>query len=165
MSKLIAPKVGDYWEGQGGFYVGPYTPHDGSETRHLIASLDNIIVAPWGEYGKDIPGAENKFDGRINTQAILTADSKNKAALHVTNLEVDGHKDFYWPAQLELMQCYINLGARIKDALKDLWVHSSTQCSASIAWAQDFDYGGVGGWGKDGGARVLPLRNFSDSVL
>lgn len=148
MSKLIAPKVGEYWEGQGGQYVGLYIPHDGSKARHLIASLDNIIVAPWGKYGLDIQDANNKFDGRVNTRAILKADPKNKAALHVTSLEVDGHKDFYWSSQLEVMQCYINLGAHIKEVLKDLWVHSSTQCSAHGAWSQNFGYGGVVEWSK-----------------
>lgn len=165
MSKLTVPKIGDYWKGQGGLYVGLYTPHDGSEERHLIANLDSIIVAPWGMYGLDIPGAGNKFDGRVNTRAIISAVPKNKAALHVTSLEADGHKDFYWPAQLEVMQCYINLGARIKEVLKDSWVHSSTQSSAYNAWFQHFGYGLVNVWGKSSIAGVLPLRSISTSVI
>lgn len=164
-TRLITPKIGEYWEGEGGHYIGLYTPRDGSEARHLIANLDNIIVVPWGKYGLDIPGAGNKFDGRINTRVILEADPQNKAALHVTNLEVDGHKDFFWPAQLELMLAYVNLGARIKEALKDPWVHSSTQYSAYGAWIQGFSNGNVGGWYKGDRASVLALRSISDSVI
>lgn len=164
-TKLIVPKIGEYWEGEGGHYAGLYTPFDGSEARHLIANLDNIIVVPWGKYGVHIPGASSKFDGRINTRAILAADPKNKAVLHVTSLEVDGHKDFFWPAQLELMQAYINLGARIKNALKESWVHSSTQCSASYAWTQYFGDGGTYSWSKSYEASVLALRSVSTLVL
>lgn len=164
-TNLIIPKIGQYWEGEGGHYAGLFTPQDGSEARHLIVDLSHIIIASWGEYGQDIPGAESKFDGRANTLAILAADPDNKAALHVSSLEVDGHKDFFWPAQLELMQVYINLGARIADVLKDSWVHSSTQCAAGGAWGQFFGDGNVDTWTKDYKASVLALRSISASVL
>lgn len=134
---LSTPLPGQYWEGQGGYYAGLMV--DGNQLWYIILSdvkheLDSLT---WGESSSEIKGDFSRRDGRKNTALILAAEPDNAAAQHVTALLIDGHKDFYWPAQHELDQ--INITCPDLMGKKQYW--SSTQFSASLAWIQDFEDG------------------------
>jgi hypothetical protein len=134
---LSTPLPGQYWEGQGGYYAGLMV--DGNQLWYIILSdakheLDSLT---WGKSSNEIKGDFSRRDGRKNTALILAAEPDNKAAQHVTALLIDGHKDFYWPAQHELDQ--INITCPHLMGTKQYW--SSTQYSALTAWLQDFENG------------------------
>ncbi|MES2181572.1 MAG: DUF1566 domain-containing protein [Pseudomonadota bacterium] len=131
------PAPGQIWPGQGGVYVG--IMRDGDNYWHLIMAtgVSGVTSAHWGEYGIEIPGEVSRRDGLYNTQLILAADPANKIATYVAQLEIDGHKDFYWPAQCENNLIFINA----PDHVGTGWHWSSTQYSARLAWIQYFDGG------------------------
>lgn len=136
--QLVAPRVGTYWEGQGGIYLGVMPGIDGGRDYHLIASADEGTDLEWGPYGKRVEGADSKFDGSDNTLAILGSGQVCPAAGWASKYTKDGHSDFYLPAQRELNLCY---ATSAENFVKD-WYWSSTQYSAGYAWRQGFAYGG-----------------------
>ncbi len=134
---LSTPLPGQYWEGQGGYYAGLMV--DGNQLWYIILSdakyeLESLT---WGKQPNEIKGDFSRRDGRKNTALILAAEPDNEAAQHVTALLIDGHKDFYWPAQHELDQ--INITCPQLMGIKQYW--SSTQYSADHAWIQAFELG------------------------
>ena len=131
--KLIPPLIGEYWHGQGGIFVGTIN-NRGNEQWHLILAVAQNKLA-WGKRGVSVEGADDFWDGAANTAALLTAESP--IAIWAASLEVDGHKDFYIPAQRELNLLNINA-----NHLAEKVIHwSSTQYGAYYAWSQDFEYG------------------------
>lgn len=130
------PRIGDYWPGQGGVYAG--IVRDGNRQWHLIlADQQHTIEAEWGTYPNQIPGDFSRRDGQHNTALILAAEPENTIATHCTALLIDGHKDFYWPAQCENNLLFTNL----PEQLTPDWHWSSTQSSAHHAWLQVFEDG------------------------
>ena len=124
---IKAPRVGTYWEGEGGLHGGIFTPRDGSAPRILIVDLAHMLQRRrWGKTG-DGAGATNLFDGAANTRAILEYDPDNEIAKHVTTLEVDGHKDFFWPSIFEFTHLFVTVGDKILEALDGWGAWSSSQ--------------------------------------
>jgi hypothetical protein len=131
------PQVGEAWPGEGGVYAGII--RDGSRQWHLILATapSSLISAEWGNYGESEPSAVSTIDGLANTQALVSSKHSHPAAEQVAALVIDGHNDFYLPAQKENNLLYINL----PEHLAAEWHWSSTQYSALIAWLQNFGDG------------------------
>jgi hypothetical protein len=136
-TQLVAPRLGAYWEGQGGIYVGAMPSIDGGRGYHLIASVDEGVDLEWGASNKRVEGADSKRDGSANTLALLGSGYPHPAAAWASKYTKDGHSDFYLPAQRELNLCYATCAEHFE---KD-WYWSSTQHSAGWAWFQNFLYG------------------------
>lgn len=132
---MQTPKIGDYWQNEGGIFVGTINHHAGGKQWHLIMAVAQNKLA-WGEYGVEIEGAEDYWDGAANTKAMLATD-KSPAATWAASLNIDGHSDFYIPAQRELNLICINAN----HLAEKTWHWSSTQFSASYAWSQTFEDG------------------------
>ena len=127
--------IGEYWPGQGGIYAG--IMRDGDHQWHLILADQSTIKTTWGEYPSEIPGEFSRRDGLANTRLILAAEPQNTAALQCTQLIIDSHQDYYWPAQCENNLLFANL----PEHLEKCWHWSSTQYSSDTAWGQGFEYG------------------------
>ena len=134
--KLHAPAIREYWPGQGGFYAGIVCDIKTNQRWHLILA-EGHSETTWGGYGQTCDGADSFTDGAQNTQHLLADGNEHPAAQWAASLEIDGHKDFYLPAQKELNLVYINL--QDKCAPKYHW--SSTQYSSNGAWVQTFEHG------------------------
>ena len=162
-SIIDAPRVGTYWEGKGGLNGGIFTPRDGSAPRILIFDLDHVIQRKrWGK-SANVAGATNLFDGAANTRAILESDPDNEIAKHVTSLDVDGHKDFFWPSIFELTQLFVTAGDKILEALDGYgaWGSSQHPDGPSDAYVQFFD-NGLQGWDrKDDEFGAVDVRSAS----
>jgi hypothetical protein len=150
---LVEPRVGTYWEGQGGIYVGVMPGIDGGRDCHLIASVDEGEDLEWGPYGERIEGADSKRDGSANTLSLLGSGHAHPAAIWASKYTKDGHTDFYLPAQRELNLCYATCAEQFAKA----WYWSSTQYSAGIAWYQHFagGYQSIANKGYPGRARAF----------
>lgn len=153
--KMHPPTIRDYWPEQGGFYAGIACDIKTNQRWHLILA-ESHSETTWGGYGQTCDGADSFTDGVQNTQHLLADSNEHPAAQWAASLEIDGHADFYLPAQKELMLVYINL--QDKCAPKYHW--SSTQCSSNFAWFQDFEYGGQGLYGKDDRLAVRAVRRI-----
>ncbi len=143
------PAIGHYWNGKGGIYAG--IMRDGDRQWHLILASETVepvtedkyqiancaFKGTWGQYPNKIDGEFSRNDGLHNTQLIIAAEPENNLALNITSLTIDGHTDFYWPAQCENNLLFINL----REHLTQQWHWSSTQYSARYAWFQHFAVG------------------------
>ncbi|WP_321810117.1 hypothetical protein [Burkholderia sp. BCC1985] len=160
---VIMPPVGTYWEGEGGFNGGIFQPRDGSAPRILIYDIANILEsARWGKTTA-VAASAGKFDGAANTRAILEADPDNVIAKHITSLEIDGHRDFFWPAIFELTHLFVTAGDKILDALPGYGAWSSSQPPGypSDAYVQYFDDGGQFWYHKDDEFGAVAVRSKS----
>lgn len=116
------PQIGDPLDG--GYYVGLISHTANSIATHaLIAAPVEYGVAGqnypiafgslgprWAVSAVDIPGAVSVFDGKLNTDAILTnSESNHPAALFCRQANIDGYTDWYLPAPAELSIAYFNL--------------------------------------------------------
>lgn len=154
------PAVGEYWEGQGGVYAGFIRGESGAPGWHLIvpthpsATNDSI---KWGPYNIDV-GVASHTDGRANTTALALLGDEYQAATWATNLEIEGHRDFYLPARRELALAEVNLA----DHFVKGWYWSSTQYSADYAWSQYFGdgYQSSAHKGNPGRARAVRRLQF-----
>lgn len=156
LQQLVTPRIGAYWEGQGGIYVGVMPGIDGGRDYHLIVSAEEGTNLEWGPYGKRIEGADSKSDGSANTLSLLGSGSVHPAAVWASKYTADGHVDFYLPAQRELNLCYATCAEKFA---KD-WYWSSTQYSAGYAWFQDFYDGGQSYALKYGTGRARAVRRL-----
>lgn len=154
--QLVAPRVGTYWEGQGGVYVGVMPGIDGSRDYHLIVSTEEGTSLEWGAYSKRIEGADSKRDGAANTLALLGSGGTHPAAAWASKYTKDGHTDFYLPAQRELNLCYATCAEQFAKG----WYWSSTQYSAYYAWFQYFYDGYQYYAGKDSTGRARAVRRL-----
>ncbi len=145
------PRVGDYWEGQGGHYAGIMRDAKTGEQWHLILVDHPGFKSPWGKYGTLIEGEFSRIDGTTNTALILQQDPENKIAKAIRELEAEGHTDCYWPAEYENNLICANL----PDLVEPIWHWSSTQYSSSYAWFQTFADGSQTVYGK---YEVLAVR-------
>ena len=137
LNSIALPRIGAYWEGQGGIYVGVMPGIDGGRDYHLIVTIDEGEELQWGTSGTRAEGADSKRDGAANTLALLASSHEHPAAEWASKYTKDGHSDFYLPAQRELNLCYATCAEHFE---KD-WYWSSTQHLAGWAWYQGFDYG------------------------
>lgn len=148
------PRIGDYWQNEGGIFVGTINHNNAGQQWHLILAVPQNKLA-WGEYGEEIEGAEDYWDGAANTQAMLVTE-KCPAATWAASLSIDGHQDFYIPAQRELNLICINAN----HLAEKVWHWSSTQCSANTAWYQRFEYGYQDTSGKGIELQVRAVRRI-----
>lgn len=156
---FAVPRLGEYWEGQGGIYAG-VMPIETGGFAHRIVSVDEAEDLQYGGYGDEIADAENKIDGAANTRALIADSNEHPAAKWCANYSKDGHSDFYLPAQRELSLAW----ATIAHAFGSGWYWSSTQYSAGDAWGQGFGDGDADGLGKGGDARVRPFRRLEFGI-
>ncbi len=151
------PAIGQHWQGQGGIYAG--IMRDADRQWHLILATKEAadIDEEWGTYGETITGEFSRRDGLHNTQLILAGEPENKIASYITSLIIDGHNDFYWPAQCENNLLFNNL----PEHLSHEWHWSSTQYSARSAWSQLFEGGNQGISSKDNSLAARAVRRLS----
>ncbi|MBM2883961.1 DUF1566 domain-containing protein [Chromobacterium phragmitis] len=153
------PKIGEYWPGQGGVYVGLMRGHDGQPDYHLIAAPGEagfVKEITWGGYEKDEPDAKSEWDGKANTLALARSSIDHPAAEWAAGLEIDGHADWYLPARRESVLCYANTPELFEKA----WYWTSTQCSPGGAWLQGFGDGGQDTCHKNDELRARAVRRF-----
>jgi hypothetical protein len=157
-STIALPRVGQVWDEQRGTFLGVMPGVNGGRDYALIlpASKDaDLGKRPWGERGKDIPGATSNTDGAGNTKAM--AEAGNALATEVIGMEVDGFSGLYIPARHEARLAYL-MAADLFD--KDFWHWTSTQCSPNFAWGQGFGGGYQGNNGKNNEGVVRLVRRF-----
>jgi hypothetical protein len=145
---------------QGGVDVGLFTPPDGSRPYQIIVALlpeAHLEPTRWGPFGLDV-GATSDWDGRANTDAILRADPSNAIAQQFRNMEIDGHRGFYWASKRETDHIYGTMGALVRMFLSNGVAWTSTQSSAYYAWSQNFGSGYTNSWGKGYRAGALAVR-------
>lgn len=80
-SPSMAPKIGEYWPGQGGIYAGVCRGRDGEPDYHLILC-------------REVPEQEFKWQAALD---------------HAKTIEADDHKDFTVPTRWESALLYANL--------------------------------------------------------
>ncbi len=147
------PAHGEYWVGQGGYYICTLPALLGLPARHLIASKDEGEELTFGPY-EDISGATSPIDGPSNTKALLAA-GKHPAAKWASEHTTDGHSDFHLPAKLDMVMAQICAPQLFN---KEGYYWTSTQDSRGGAFVQDCEYGSSGWDGKDTEHRVRAFR-------
>lgn len=153
------PSIGEYWDGQGGVYVGFVRGPVTSRGWHLILPVDPSARAKdltWGPYGTDVLEAAHPSDGLANTEALIGCAGNYPAAEFTRQVSVDGHKDFYLPARRELALIEMN----VPELVEKGWWWSSTQYSARSAYLQTFSNGLTDGWLKGSKAGALAVRRL-----
>lgn len=157
-ASLAVPNVGEYWEGQGGIYAGFIRGDKGGPGWHLIVPTHPSATADsikWGPYNIDV-GTSSPTDGRANTLALALLGIEYEAATWATDLEIEGHTDFYLPSRRELALAEVN----VADLFVKGWYWTSTQSSADFAWGQDFGGGGQHGAYKGYPGRARAVRRL-----
>lgn len=149
-----SPKVGQYWAGKGGIYLGVIA--DGDRQWHLILATtpESNLRGEWGGYGNTVEGEFSFADGQHNTNLLLASNNEHPILEKIKSLTIEGHNDFYFPAQKENNLIYINAQQHVDQT----WHWSSTQCSAYGAWIQGFEGGRQGVDYEDGGYAVRAVR-------
>ena len=164
---ITLPAFGAVIPGQGGMFAailrGPTV--DGVEQPPFALLVSDAATGEfedvvWGESGKDVPGSSSRTDGMANTTAMLLASCP--AALQVSELTIDGHKDWYLPSLGELNSAAANVPELFST---DDWYWTSTQYSRRHAFVQGFEDGYSDWSGKDDGRRVRAFRRISLDLL
>ena len=150
------PEIGEYWEGEGGIFIGWMPERDGGSAYPLVAASgpESEIKAAFGGGGHETKGAGSAHDGAANTLALLSDGKDHPAASFAAKYTADGHGDFYLPARRELMLCEINVPSQFTKGL--YW--SSTQRSAYYAYLMVFEVGWQGDDVKNAELLVRPVR-------
>jgi hypothetical protein len=152
------PKIGSYWEGEGGVYAGFSRGWGDVPDGHLIVPTDQRACfedVKLGTHGIDVKGATSERDGLGNTKALAEAGSALCKA--ILGLEIEGHSDYFLMARRDGALCYANVPELFET---NEWYLLSTQFSASSAWDQDFDGGGQDHYGKKFSARARACRRL-----
>jgi len=112
------------------------------------------VQLPWGEYGKNVPGADSLTDGLANTESMLAAGCA--AADHIQTLRNQHGAGLYLPARGE----YWALRANVPELFEKGWHWTSTQGSADGAFVQGFEDGDSFWSSKDYEFRVRAVRRI-----
>jgi hypothetical protein len=142
-TSIQPPRIGEFWEGQGGIYAGVMRGESGLLDYHLIvptdvtASIKNIM---WAENDNFQLGVLSEVDGLANTLVLCASTSHHPAAQWAQTLAIEGHHDFYLPARYELLLVHINL-SKILRLHNCHWSSTLDAGNPGCAWAQDFNYG------------------------
>lgn len=143
------PAIGQYWPGQGGYYMGILPAIGALPARHLIVGAEAPTRLTWGPYGTTVEGANSRTDGAANTAAILAHKAAKggefPAAEWAAAYAADGHNDFHLPSQADLFFASLQPAGTFAMA----WHWSSTQDSGSNAFIQSFE-SGLSGWSFKG---------------
>ena len=132
------PKIGTYWPGQGGIFVGLGRGHDGGRDFHLIAPTDPRAIFTdrvLGTYGIDVKDAISMHNGPANTAALALAGSE--LCQEIQALDIEDHKDFYLMSPADGWLCMAN----VPELFPKQWHLTSTQVSSGDAYGQSFNYG------------------------
>jgi hypothetical protein len=155
-----APPVGEYWEGQGGFYAGIIPDYVGTRPRFLIFAADEAVDIEWGAPGSNDDGALDTDHGAVNTKALAGCEHierPHEAARFALAYERDGHRDFYLPSKRELEVGY----QTIRDSFDaNDWYWSSTQQSRLGAYGRGFGDETVPSLRKHIKGRARPVRSM-----
>lgn len=166
VSSLSLPVLGAEIPGQGGLFAAILrAPRvDGVEQPPFALIVSSAgageLHSVWGEYGKTVPGADSRTDGKANTDAMVLAECP--AALRVRKLSIEGHTDWYLPSLGELNSAAANV-PELFDTKG--WYWTSTQASRSFAFVQGFEYGDSDWYGKDDEHRVRAVRRIPLDLL
>ncbi len=154
---LAAPRIGEYWKGQGGVLVGIGRGYDGKGDHHLILPTDPRFLGKkraLGTYGVDVTGAASDHDGMANTIAFAKAGSE--LCQEILQMEVEGHKDLYLMSRADARLCMAN----VPELFEKEWYLTSTQSSSITAWIQLFGYGTQGTNDKEAESLFRPVRRL-----
>lgn len=139
MSTQPPVKIGEAWAGEGGIFAGTLRNPETKEIHHIIMHPQAAQACEWGTYGKKIDSANSYWHGAANTAAMRASEHCSEIINAIAALpSIDGHTDYYIPAQAELNILCCNL----RDMVEPNWHWSSTQYSSGSAWSQGFEYGG-----------------------
>jgi len=125
ISSADVPEIGTLF--QGGFYTGRILA--GDQVYGIITApkaLGELSPMAWGEYGKDIPGANSFFDGYANTAAM--AESGSPLAQEALKLSIDGFANWYIPSRDEMELQY----RAFKPTTEGNWVFRNGDNPSSI---------------------------------
>lgn len=148
------PAPGEYWQGQGGYYICTLPALQGLPARHLIVGKDEKEDVEYGPR-ETITGADSHIDGAANTAALLASGKTHPAAAWAKAYTADSHTDFFLPSRLDLFMAFICARQLFKTSG---WYWTSTQGSSGDAFVQNFE-GGLSLWGvKDYDCRVRAVR-------
>ncbi|WP_454674861.1 Lcl domain-containing protein [Achromobacter pestifer] len=154
---LTPPRVGQPWPEQGGDYAGIMRGDDGTLYHVIVSGKDgDISDLAYGAYGEREDGTASKWDGQANTAALIGSEHAHPAAAQIGALTLEGHSDWYLPAQRELSLCW----ATVPHLFRKDWYWSSTQYSASDAWIQTFDDGYQDVCDRDSSYRARAVRRL-----
>jgi hypothetical protein len=155
---LIAPKLGEAWQGQGGTLGALIRGINGAPDYYLIVSPAYSTGAKlaWGAQEKQEPGAQCAYDGAANTEALVASASDHPAAEFCAGLSIEGHEDYFLPSRRELRA----LWCAVPELFEDGWYWTSTQVSADTAWYQVFSNGHQFNVTKDYEGRVRAVRRL-----
>ncbi|MFZ2309630.1 MAG: DUF1566 domain-containing protein [Rhodoferax sp.] len=151
---LQPPAAGEYWQGQGGYYICTLPALLGMPARHLIVSAnekDDLTFGP----DKEVSGAGSHIDGAANTTALLKSGDAHPAAHWARTYTADGHNDFFLPSRYDLLMAWLCAPKLFKTSG---WYWSSTQFSRHLAFVQDFEDGGSYWLNKGDERRVRASR-------
>jgi hypothetical protein len=144
--------AGAFWPEHDAWYAGlQMTP--GGRYWHVLVPEEHINAltnVKWGDYGTQIEGAADMYDGLANTQAM--SDARLELAQRVQALG----KGTYLPSRAEALLMFSTLKRVIGDGV--IW--TSTQCSANYAWSQHFHHGHQLTGTKDCELRAVPVRRL-----
>lgn len=149
------PNVFEHYIGElygGGIVVSVWK--DTSGEHGLIASLKDLNSGvDWSNVSSTLIGssAQSRFDGRLNTKAIIGQTGHNSGAAYICDtITYGGFNDWYLPSIWELSQCFnsafiINtkLGATNGFGYGNYW--SSTEVKSEEVFTINFGGGNVGG--------------------
>jgi len=128
---MIAPRIGEGWNGQGGVYVGIIGGENGAPDYHLIRATDEheIVGANWQAAGEQ---------------------AKKK---------IEGFTDWSLPDRREARLIHINASAGFdKDAW--YWTSTQNAANVSCAWYQYFFGGGQSYYRKTYEGRARAVRRI-----
>lgn len=155
---IIPPAVGQYWPGQGGYFMGTMPAIGDLPARHLIFGTEAPKPLTWGPYGTTVDGANSRTNGATNTAAILAHKAARggdfPAAEWAAAYTADGHTDFHLPSQADLFFASLQPAGIFPMA----WHWSSTQDSGSSAFIQSFEVGNSDWSFKGDDFRVRAVR-------
>jgi hypothetical protein len=150
LSAPVAP--GAWWPEQDGWYAGlQMTP--GGRFWHVIvpkAYIDALTDMKWGDYGTQIEGAADIYDGLANTEAMAAAGLELAKRVQALG------EGLYLPSRAESLLMFATLKSQIGDGVA--W--TSTQYSANDAWSQHFYYGPQLTYSKGCEFRAVPVRRL-----
>ena len=147
----VSVKPGEVWPGQG-LYAGICCAPDGRRWHLFVppGAQDQFPEMKWGEYGTEIDGAQDIYDGQANTAAMAAAGLAIAKEVQASALGC------YIPSRAEALLMF----ATLKDQLGDAAMWTSTQYSARNAWCQHFTHGYQGIDSKGAELRAVAVRRL-----
>jgi hypothetical protein len=155
-----APRIGEYWKGQGGIYAGIMPDYVGTQPRFLVFATDESIDQSWGGFASAEPGARDPYNGAGNTHSLVSCARRphqHDAAHFADEYEKDGHQDFYLPSKRELDLAFHTIPETFDP--KE-WYWSSTEESKVMAYGRTSVEAELPSLFKHMSGRARPVRSF-----